>query len=66
MWDDTTDGAEEIGRWLDAPIDLDECYGKPTYARCAVALVVWLAIMQPPYWLASGRVLRGGRHDVAA
>lgn len=29
MWDDTTPRAQEIGRWLDSPMNLDEFYGKP-------------------------------------
>lgn len=33
MWDDTTDRAKEIGRWLDAPMNLDELYGAPKCKR---------------------------------
>ncbi|WPQ34357.1 hypothetical protein [Achromobacter xylosoxidans] len=38
MWDDTTPRAQQIGAWLDSPMDLGEFYGRPTFARCAVVL----------------------------
>lgn len=44
MWDDTTPRAQQIGAWLDSPMDLDEFYGRPSYARCAVVLALWLTL----------------------
>ncbi|MFY3079796.1 hypothetical protein ACOTF2_07085 [Achromobacter xylosoxidans] len=58
MWDDTTPRAQQIGAWLDSPMDLDEFYGRPMIARCAVVLAVWLALY--PVSHISVRALRGG------
>lgn len=60
MWDDTTDRAKEIGRWLDAPMSLDDLYGRPTYMRCALVLALWLIAKEMPHWLWDTRSLRGG------
>ncbi|CUJ98150.1 Uncharacterised protein [Achromobacter sp. 2789STDY5608615] len=57
MWDDTTPRAQQIGAWLDSPMDLDEFYGRPTFARCAVALSVWLSLY--PVCHVSAHALRG-------
>ena len=58
MWNDATPRAQQIGVWLDSPMDLDEFYGRPTFARCAVVLAVWLALY--PLCLVTARALRGG------
>lgn len=63
MWDDTTPRAQQIGAWLDSPMDLDEFYGKRAYLGCAMVLALWLAFYPLPPG-ATDRASRGGR-DVA-
>ncbi|CUJ00982.1 hypothetical protein [Achromobacter aegrifaciens] len=58
MWNDTTPRAQQIGAWLDSPMDLDVFYGRPAFARCAVVLAVWLAVY--PLCHVTARALRGG------
>lgn len=47
MWDDTTPRAREIAAWLDAPMDLDEFYGRPSHPLCALVLALWLLCVEP-------------------
>lgn len=62
MWDDTTPRAQEIGRWLDSPMNLDEFYGKRTYPLCAAILALWLKAYQLSWQRCTRRAWRtGGR-----
>lgn len=63
MWDDTTPRAQQIGAWLDSPMNLDEFYGKQTFYGCALVLALWLACYPLPPGC-TGRASRGGR-DIA-
>lgn len=35
------------GAWLDAPMDLDGFYGRPTHPLCALVFVLWLLCVEP-------------------
>lgn len=67
MWDDETPRGRKVAAWLDAPMDLDDFYGRPRYRRCALVLSGWLALYVLPPWLVTRRALRmGGRLSVGA